>query len=619
MTEKTRIESSIVTSRPRSFLNGITLVSKALPIAIASAQFALAEPQHGLAMAGDPALEPGFDSLPYANPDAPKGGRIVLAERGGFDSLNPYILKGSAPWGIRTHVVESLMGRNWDEPFTLYGLLAETIEVPDDRSWVEFTLRPEARFSNGDPVTVADVIWSFTTLGAQGHPRYANSWTKVDTVEQTGPRSLRISFNTPDRELPLILGLRPVLRKADWAGRDFTESGMTPITGSGPYVIGDFEPGRFISFKRNPDYWGAGLGLKAGQDNFDEIRYDYYLDAGVVLEAFKAGAISVLRETDPGRWADSYDFPRMRSGAVVRSEIPHGRPSGMAGFVFNTRRDIFADWRVREALILAFNFEFVNKALNGSSVPRIQSYFHNSDLARREGPAAGRVARLLAPFRADLLPGTLEGYALPVSDGSARNRRNLRKAAKLLEEAGWTVRDGQRVDDAGRPFRFAMLLKNGSTDQEAMANLWQDALQRLGVQMEVQLIDAVQHRERLNNYDFDMAYYFRPLSLSPGNEQMLYWGSAGVTQPGTRNYMGINSPAAEAMINAMLTAETREDFVAAVRALDRILLAGRYVVPIWFQPESYLAHDATLKYPEKLPVYGDWQGFLPDVWWRETP
>ncbi|MBC6442977.1 MAG: ABC transporter substrate-binding protein [Rhodobacteraceae bacterium] len=574
-----------------------------------------AAPQHGIAMAGNPALPAGFTSLPYANPGAPKGGTLVTGERGGFDSLNPYILKGTAPWGVRAHTMESLMGRNWDEPFALYGLLAETIEVPDDRSWVAFTLRPEARFSNGDPVTVKDVIWSLETLGTLGHPRYRTTWSRVEQVVATGPRSLRITFSTPDRELPLILGLHPILRKADFANQPFGESGLAVLTGSGAYVIEEFEPDRFITFRRTPHYWGADLGLKAGHNNLDRIRYDYYRDAGAMFEAFKAGALDFWREGDIRRWDTGYTFPRVTDGTVVRSVIPHGRPSGMSGFVFNTRRPIFADWRVREALMLAFNPEFINRAINGGRLPRIESFFANSVLGARPGPAEGRVAGLLAPFAAHLLPGTLEGYRAAGSDGSARNRKNLRRAGRLLEESGWILKGGVRRKD-GAILEFTVLLQQDARKYEAIANMWRDALDRLGVRLTIAQADAVQYRERLNTYDFDMIHRHWGASLSPGNEQRLYWGSAGVTQPGTRNYMGARVPAIDAMIEALLAAENREDFVAATRALDRVLTAGRYVVPFWFQAESHLAHDAGLRYPDRLPVHGDWVGFMPDVWWR---
>ena len=576
----------------------------------------LAQTTHGIAMYGTPALPPDFVSLPYANPDAPKGGRIVFGESGGFDSLNPFILKGNAPAGVSALTVETLMGRSYGEPFALYGLLAESVETDAARSFVAFTLREGARFSDGSPVTPEDVLWSFETLGTKGSPRYAAAWAKIAKAEKTGPRTVRFTFNTEDRELPLILGLRPILKKAQWDGKDFTVSSLDPIIGSGPYVIGPFEPGRYISYVRNPDWWGADLPFNRGQHNFDEVRYDYFGDGGVVFEAFKAGDITSYREANPAAWASNYAFPAVQSGDVVLAEIPHQRPSGIDGFVFNTRREIFADWRVREALIQAFNFEFINRTLTGGVQPRITSYFSNSDLGMTPGtPAEGREQALLAPFADSLLPGALEGYALPVSDGSEANRKGIREATRLLEEAGWTVQNGVLTNAAGTPFAFDILLVQGEDDMLSIANIFIEALRRLGIAVTVTSVDSAQYKERTNAYDFDMTHYIRSLSLSPGNEQTLYWGSAGVTEPGTRNWMGMNSPAAEAMIKALLTATDPEEFTAATRALDRVLTSGRYVVPIWYSDVSRIAHAKQLHYPDRLPIYGDWLGFQPDVWW----
>jgi peptide/nickel transport system substrate-binding protein len=577
-----------------------------------------AEPMHGIAMYGEPALPPDFVSLPYANPDAPKGGRIVFGESGGFDSLNPFIIKGNPATGVSTLTVETLMGRSYDEPFTLYGLLAESIETDPDRTWVEFTLREGARFSDGSPVSVEDVIWSFETLGTQGNPRYAAAWSKIAKSEQTGPRSVRFTFNTVDRELPLILGLRPILKKAQWEGKDFTASSLEAPIGSGPYVVAEFEPGRFISYRRNPDWWGKDLPFNRGQHNLDEVRYEFFGDGGVVFEAFKAGEITSWREVNPVAWAQNYSFPAVTSGDVVKSEIPHQRPSGIEGFAFNTRKPMFADWRVREALIQAFNFEFINQTLTGGVQPRIQSYFSNSTLGMTPGtPATGAELALLEPFRDSLPPGTIEGYALPVSDGGEANRKGIREATRLLEEAGWTIQDGVLKNAAGEPFAFEILLVNGADDTIAIASIYVEALKRLGIDVRITTVDSAQYKERTSAYDFDMTHYIRSLSLSPGNEQTLYWGSKGVTEPGTRNWMGVNSPAAEAMIQAMLTAQTPEQFTAAVHALDRVLTAGRYVVPIWYSDKSRIAHVKELRYPETLPIYGDWIGFQPDVWWYQ--
>jgi peptide/nickel transport system substrate-binding protein len=587
----------------------------ALAVASLAAPAALAEPRHGIAMYGDPALPPDFVSLPYANPDAPKGGTIVFGETGGFDSLNPYILAGRAPWGIQIHVFETLMGRNWDEPFSLYGILAESIETADDRSWVEFTLREEARFSDGSPVTTDDVIWSMETLATDGLPRYRNAWDKVETIEATGPRSVRVTFNAIDRELPLIIGLRPILKRADWEGLDFGASSLRVPVGSGPYTIGAFEPNRFITFERDPDYWGADLPYNAGLHNFDRIRYDYFVDAGVLFQAFMAGELSIFRELNPARWARDYTFPAVTSGEITLAEIPHGRPSGMEGFVFNTRRDIFADWRVRDALIHAFNFEFVNQTLNDGTFPRRTSYFANSFLAMEDGPAGAEVRALLEPFEDELVPDALDAYSLPVSDGSERNRSNIRRATAILAEAGWTIEGGTLRNAAGEPFRFEILLQSGQN--EAAANLYADALRQLGITADVRIVDQAQYNERRNAYDYDMIVNAWSMSLSPGNEQYLYWGRAGVETPGTRNYMGIDSAAAEAMIAAILEAESAEEMTAAARALDRVLTTGRYVVPFWFPDTSRIAYRSDLAYPETLPVYGDWIGWLPEVWWSE--
>jgi peptide/nickel transport system substrate-binding protein len=579
---------------------------------------ATAEPRHGIAMYGDPALPPDFVSLPYVNPEAPKGGRIVQGEVGSFDSLNPHILKGRSPWQLGFLAYESLMGRSWDEPFTLYGLLAESVETDEARSWVEFTIREEARFSDGTPVTVEDVLWSYETLGTVGHPRFHGAWSKVASAEATGPRSVRFTFTEPDRELALLMGLRPILKKAQWDGRDFADSGLDVIPiSTAPYVIDDFEAGRFVSLKHNPDYWGKDLPFMRGQANLDEIRMEFFGDASVMFEAFKAGILTTMRETNAAKWDDQYAFPAMQSGEMVKSLIPHGRPTGITGLVMNTRRDAFSDWRVRDAMLHVFNFEFINQTLNGGNDPRIASYFANSELGMQPGPAEGRVRDLLEPFADDLLPGALDGYALPVSDGTERNRAGIRAALDRMEEAGWTVQDGVMRNEGGQPFTFEILLNQGATETQQIVDIFTGALSRLGITPTITTVDGAQFTERANGFDFDMAWYTRGLSLSPGNEQLLYWGTDAADTPGSRNWMGVKSPAIEALVNEMLNASSQDDFVAAVRALDRVLTTGRYVLPVWHSPYSRLAHSAKLKFPKNTPVYGDWIGFQPDVWWYE--
>lgn len=584
-----------------------------------------AEPAHAMAMYGEPALPQRFSALPYVNPDAPKGGMIRLAEPGGFDSLKPWVLKGNAAWGVGSHVVETLMYRTLDEPFTLYGLLAESMETSPDRRWVEFTLRPEARFSDGTPVTIEDVMWSYEVLGTQGHPRYHGAWAKVTKMEQTGERSIRFTFAEDDRELAMLMGLRPILKKAQWEGQDFSASGLEAPIGSGPYVVDQVDPGRMITFRRNPDYWGKDLPVNRGRNNLDVIRYDYFGDANAMFEAFKAGQVTVWRELSAHKWDGEYDFPLMTRGDAVKAEIPNGRPSGIMGLVMNTRNPLFADWRVRQAMIEAFNFRFINATLNGGKDRRITSYFANSGLAMQPGPAAGKVADLLEPFAADLPPGTLEGYTLPEGSDRVLDRTRLRRAIALLSEAGWTVQEGVLKNAEGRPFAFEILLNQSGTsmrtasETQQIADIYVQALRNLGMQVRITLLDAAQFVQRTNEFQFDMTWYERALSLSPGNEQLLYWGSDAADQPGSRNWMGMKSPAAEAVIAAMVNARSEADFTAAVRALDRILTAGRYVIPAGFSPVSRLAHAADLRYPaETTPLYGDWPGFMPELWWQEA-
>ncbi len=584
---------------------------------------AQAQPTHGLSMYGDPALPPDFVSLPYVNPDAPKGGEITLGNTGGFDSLNPYVRKGTVPWQLRFFTHESLMGRSQDEPFTLYGLLAESVEVPEDRSWVEFTLRPEAAFSDGTPVTVEDVIFSYQLLGTEGHPRYHTLYNQIERIEATGPRSLRMTFKVENRELALLAGMRPILKKAQWEGKDFANAPISEIPlGSGPYQISGYEAGRFVTLTRNRDYWGADLPLRRGTNNFDKITLDFYGDANVLFEAFKAGEISAGREFNAETWETQYDFPAITRGEIVKSTFPHQKPSGMTGFVMNTRRAPFDDWRVRDALIHAFNFEYINETLTGGTLPRITSYFSNSTLAMQPGPAPADVAALLEPFAETLTPGTLEGYALPVADGSARNRAGIRAAMKQLEAAGITPVDGMMRGPDGQPISFTILVSKGSaqdfSDSEQAAEIFVRALERLGIDARVEKVDSAQVVQRLDGFDFDITTFRRALSLSPGNEQRFYWGSEAADQPGSRNMMGVKSPAIDAMIDTMLTARSSDDFLAATRALDRVLTAGRYVIPIWQFNEGRIAHRVEMKYPDRLPLYGDGPNYMPEVWWWDA-
>ncbi|MEP5731835.1 MAG: extracellular solute-binding protein [Sulfitobacter sp.] len=569
-------------------------------------------------MYGTPALPADFTALPYVNASAPKGGKITLGNTGGFDSLNPFVRKGTVPWQLRHFTHESLMGRSWDEPFSLYGLLAASIEVPPSREWVEFTLRPEAAFSDGTPVTVEDVIFSYQILGTEGHPRYHGLYRQIESIEATGPRSVRLTFNTENRELALIAGLRPIISRAQWEGRDFANAPLADIPlGTGPYVISDFDAGRQVTLTRNPDYWGVDVPFRQGTHNIDEIKIDFYGDSSVLFEAFKAGEISAVREFNAETWATQYDFPAITRGEVVKSTFPHQKPSGMTGFVMNTRRAPFDDWRVRDALIHAFNFEYINETLTGGALPRISSYFSNSILAMAPGPAPADVAKMLAPYADVLLPDTIEGYTLPVSDGSVRNRAGIRTAMKQLQDAGFSAQDGTMRTPDGTPLAFTILLSKGSSENTKIGELYVQALTRLGIDAKVETVDEAQLTTRINSFDFDMAHFRRALSLSPGNEQRFYWGTESATQEGSRNLMGVQSPAVDAMIDLMLTTTSAQEFTSATRALDRVLSAGRYVIPFWRFSEGLIAHTASMKYPTDIPIYGDGPNFMPEVWWVE--
>ncbi len=581
-----------------------------------AAQAAEAEKRHGIAMHGAPALPEGFTSLPYVNADAPKGGRLVMGEVGTFDSLNPYVLRGRAPWAIGPHMVESLMARSYGEPFTLYGLLAESVETPKDRSWVAFTLRNEARFSDGSPVTVEDVIWSYETLGTIGHPRYRTAWQAVSEIRADGDRRIVIEFSEPNRELPLLLGLRPVLKKAQFEDVDFADATDLPLIGSGPYLIDRHESGRFIEFRLNPDWWGRDLAINRGLNNFEQIRYEYFRTSESHWEALKTGAISIFTDRDAVRWSTAYDFPAVTEGRLVKGEIANARPTGMEGFVFNTRRPIFSDRRVREALALSFDWEWINAKIYRGSYARIQSYFGGSELGFTDTATPGELA-FLAPFEAHLPENMLTApWRPPVSNGTGTDRRNLRRASRLLEAVGWAVKDGIRQNAAGKPLSFEIMVI--SARDETLASLWSDALRRLGIEVIVRTVDAAQFQARRTGYDYDMISNRWGMSLSPGTEQRYYFGSDGRESPGTRNYMGVADPAVDAAIDAIVAATDRADFADAVRALDRVLTNGIYVIPFGVLPAERLVWKQDLRHPSEPSLYGWWGWWSgPGVWWQD--
>ncbi|WP_374990963.1 extracellular solute-binding protein [Hyphomicrobium sp. LHD-15] len=562
-------------------------------------------------MHGDPALAEGFTAFPYVDPDAPKGGRITLGSSGSFDNLNPMIVRGEPVQGIREFVIESLMARSQDEPFTLYGLIAQSIDVPDSRDSVTFRLDPRAKFSDGTPLTAADVLFSFEALRDKGRPNYRTYYAKVTKAEALSDHEVRFQFkDAEDRELPLILALMPILPRHAMSLEKFDETTLTPLIGSGPYRISAVNPGRSITYQRNPDYWGRDLPVNRGRFNFDEIRFDYYREGSTLFEAFKTGAIDLRNEDDPALWAKGYDFPAANDGRIVREEMPIGLPAGMTGLVFNTRRAVFADPRVREALILLFNFEWVNKSFFNGLYKRSASYFERSMLSSAGKPADEREHTLLAPFPDAVRPDILDGtYRVPESDGTPQNRTNARRAYQMLEAAGYTLQGGRLVDKSGKPLAFEILA--ATTSQERLLGAFTADLQKIGIAARIRVVDSAQYQARLKDYDFDMIQFTWPSSLSPGNEQLFRWSSKVAASPGSYNYAGVQNPAADAMIAAMLAAEGNEDFVSAVRALDRVLLSGQYVIPLFHAPAQWIASWKRLAHPGKIPLFG----FNLDTWW----
>ncbi|MEI6558260.1 MAG: extracellular solute-binding protein [Rhodospirillaceae bacterium] len=572
-------------------------------------------PVHGVAMHGAPKYAAGFTAFDYVNPEAPKGGTLRWAMTGSFDSLNPFIVRGRPAPGA-ADLFESLMARAQDEPFSLYGLIAETIETPGDRSWVEFRLRPEARWQDGTAITAADVLFSWQTLRAHGRPNHRAYYSRVSRAEAPDARTVRFSFaplpdGAFDRELPLILGLMPVLSRAWWQGREFEATTLEPPLGSGPYRIAAVQPGRSVEYRRLPDYWGRDLPVRRGTGNPDVIRYDVYRDDGVALEAFKAGEADLRREANPTRWATGYDFPAARDGRVRREALAHGRPEPMRAFIINSRRWPFQDRRVREALGLAFDFAWINRSLFHGAFRRSPSYYPNSELAATGLPGPEETA-LLAPFRTELPPELFtRPPALPETDGSgpAGLRANLRAAQGLLREAGWRVEGGALVDAEGRPFAFEMLLS--APGDEKIALEFARALARLGIAARVRTVDSAQFQGRLDGFDYDLVLYQWLSTLSPGNEQAIFFGSAAAELAGGRNYAGVRSAAVDALAGALGQAPDRAALVARVRALDRVLIWGYYAVPLFYLGEDLVASWCWLHRPAVVPVYG----FLPEVWW----
>ena len=610
------------TESNRTHAQGLSTLSKVIAalacwtaLAGPVADSAQADPGHAIAMHGAPALPADFRQMPYANPDAPKGGRMVQGVLGTFDSLNPFIVRGIAVPQMRGYVIESLMARGQDEAFTLYGLLAESVETDDTRSFVTFRINPQAKFSDGKPVLAADVLFSWQLLRDKGRPNHRQYYSKVAKAEALDERTLRFDFGgQADRELPLILGLMPVLPKHAVNPDTFEETSMAPPLGSGPYTVTAVKPGAAVTLTRNPAYWGRDLPINRGLWNFDEIRLDYYREANTHFEAFKRGLYDFRVENEPLRWHDGYTFPAATSGEVIRDSIKTGLPKPSEFLVFNTRRPMFADIRVRQALTLLFDFEWINRTYFFGLYARSAGFFAGSDLSAYMHAADDRERTLLQPYASNIAANILDGsYRLPVSDGSGRDRPALRTALALLKDAGYVLDNNvlRRQSDKA-PLAFEILVT--TRDQERIALAYARDLKRAGIIANIRSIDAVQFDQRRINFEFDMIQNRWDQSLSPGNEQSFYWGSEAADNPGTRNYMGAKNPAVDAMISAMLEARDHGPFVDAVRAMDRALIAGFYAIPLYYVGEQWIARWNRIERPSTIAL----SGYLPETWWART-
>jgi peptide/nickel transport system substrate-binding protein len=592
----------------RTWIGGVLALGASMALAAEKP----AKESYAIAMHGSPALPADFSHMPYANPDAPKGGRLVQGILGTFDSLNPLIVRGLPVQQIRGFLVESLMARGYDEPFTLYGLLAKSVETDDGRSYVTFHLDPRARFSDGQAVTADDVLFSWDLLRDKGRPNHRQYYSKVVKAEVIDPSTVRFDFGAAnDRELPLILGLMPVLPRHGIDVATFEETTMTAPIGSGPYRVSAVKPGSSVTLTRNPDYWGRDLPVNRGLWNFDEVRLDFYREANGYFEAFKRGLYDFRVETEPLRWHEGYDFPAARNGDVVRESIKTGTPRPSEFLVFNTRRPMFSDIRVRRALVQLFDFEWINRNFFFGLYGRSPSYFAGSELSAYGRPADLRERELLKPYVTHLSSDILDGsYRLPVTDGSGRDRVTLRTALTLLSQAGYDL-DGTvlRQRSTRKPLTFEILVT--TRDQERIALAYIRDLKRAGIDASVRAVDAVQFDQRKLSVDFDMIQNRRDLSLSRGNEQSVYWGSEAAGIQGTRNYMGVRDPAIDVLIAAKLEAREHTAFVSAVRALDRTLMSGFYTIPVFSVQEQWIARWNRIERPKATAS----TGYLPETWW----
>ena len=566
---------------------------------------------HALSMFGDVKYGPDFEHFDYADPNAPTGGGIRLPALGTFDSLNPFILKGNVAAGSSL-IYDTLLTGSLDEPFTEYGLLVESIDMPADRSWVAFTLREDARWHDGRPVTVDDVIWTTETLTTKGHPFYRHYYADITSVSQTGPRTVRFTFgDTVNRELPLIIGQIDVLPKHYWEGRDFESTTLDPPLGSGPYRIAAVEPGRSITLERVPDYWGRDLAVNRGQNNIDVIRYDYYRDATVAIEAFKAGEFDFRSENNSKEWGTAYDIPDVANGRMIKELIDHEIPTGMQAFWFNTRRSKFADRKVRHALAHAFDFEWSNANLFYGQYTRTTSFFSNTELAS-SGLAQAQELGVLERFL-DRVPAEVftSAYEPPTTDGSGNNRRNLRLARTMLQEAGWAVRDGVLIHaQTGEAMEIEFLLVAPAF--ERIVGPVVKNMERLGIAARIRIVDPAQYQNRIDEFDFDIVVSTRGQSLSPGNEQRDHWTSASADVRGSGNLAGIKDPVVDELVDLLIQAPDRDTLVGTTRALDRVLLWGHYVIPQWHIRSFRLVYWNKFGRPGIRPKYGL---AFPATWW----
>jgi peptide/nickel transport system substrate-binding protein len=597
----------------RSFLGAALVVAVAGAPTLAGG---LGSPSGAIAMHGEPALPPDFDHLPYVNPQAPKGGALNLAYLGAFDSLNPYNVKAlSTAQGLIGNVYQSLMTRSADEPFTLYGLIAKSIETNAARDKVVFHLDPAAKFSDGTPITSADVVFTFNLLKAKGRPQQRAAFSLVKSIDAPDDRTVTYDLSgANDRELPLTLAIMPVLSRVHTDGEHFEDQTLQIPVASGPYRVAEVKPGQGLVLERDPNYWAKDLPISRGVQNFDRIRIDYYRDATAMFEAFKAGLIDYRVEDDANRWRNGYDFPAARDGRVLKAAIPSGLPKGVSGFAFNIRHPSFADVRVREALASMFDFEWINANLYSGAYKRSEGFFDDSELSSIGRPVSERELALLQPYPGAVRNDVMKGeWRAPVSDASGRDRTIAKSALDELAAAGFSLRGGQLVDAQGAPLAFEILVKN--RDEERLALAYARNLARIGVVATVRLVDEVQFQRRRTSFDFDMMIGSWIASPSPGNEQRGRWSSAAANAQGAYNISGVQSPAVDAMIAAILAADAKEDFVAAVRALDRLLISGFYIVPLYYAPEQWIAYSAKLGLPDKTPLFG----VDLSSWWRKEP